>query len=243
MPTVTPGDMRPPAPAGTKAPGGSRGGGRRGRLRLGLAAAAAAVAVAIIYLIVAMTAHLPPFGTATLAPSSPAPATTAPASTGPRPSPAAASPATSPDDLRGHVPGDLPRDLPGHVPATSPADVPAGVPGRVPAGVPAGVPGHVPAGPPRPPHRRPPRRGYPCLGQLRTSTSGGCAEPAHGPIARLRLVRSHPGGPGSARPVLVGQSHERGVAGHGVSQAHVLQLGQCSPGRAVAHVGRSRPAR
>ena len=66
---------------------------------IGLAAAATAAAVAIIYLIAATTAHLPPFGTATLAPSSPAPATTAPASTGPRPSPAAASglrPATAP---------------------------------------------------------------------------------------------------------------------------------------------------
>ena len=36
--------------------------------------------------------------------------------------------------------------------------------------------------------------------------------------------------------ILVGKSHERRVAGHGVSQAHLFQLGQCSPGRAVAHV-------
>jgi len=95
-PTVTPGDMLPLAAAGTEAPGGSRGGGRSGRSHLGLAGAAAAVALIIIYLIVAMTAHLPPFSKASSAPSSPAPTTTAPASTGPRPSPVATSPATSP---------------------------------------------------------------------------------------------------------------------------------------------------
>ena len=95
-PTVTPEDMLPLAAAGTEAPGDSRGGGRPGRSHLGLAGAAAAVALIIIYLIVAMTAHLPPFSKASFAPPPPAPATTVSASTGPRPSPAATSPVTSP---------------------------------------------------------------------------------------------------------------------------------------------------
>jgi hypothetical protein len=96
MPAVTPEDMPAPAADGAETPGDIRGGRRPGRVRPGLAGAAAAAALMIIYLIVAMTAHLPPFGTATLAPPSPAPATTSPASTGPRPSPAVASAATSP---------------------------------------------------------------------------------------------------------------------------------------------------
>jgi len=98
MPTGTSEDMLPLAAA--EAPGNNRGERRPGRLRLGLAATAAAVALIIIYLIVAVTAHLSPFGEVTIVPSSSAPVTTAPASTGPRPSPvvtsAAASPATSP---------------------------------------------------------------------------------------------------------------------------------------------------
>ena len=118
-PTVTPGDMLPLAAAETEAPGGSRGGGRPGRSRLGLAATAAAVALIIIYLIVAMTAHLPPFSKASSVPSSPALATTAPASTGPRPSPvatpAAISPATSPATSPPTTPANS-------SPATSPAD-------------------------------------------------------------------------------------------------------------------------
>jgi serine/threonine protein kinase len=60
-PTVTPGEMPPLAAARTEAPGDSRGAGRPGHSHLGLAGAAAAVALVIIYLIVAMTAHLPPF--------------------------------------------------------------------------------------------------------------------------------------------------------------------------------------
>ena len=91
----TAGTVSPPAAAGTKAPGGGRGVGPPGHFRLGLASAAAAVALAIAYLIVAITAHLPPFSEASFAPSSPALATTAPVSTGPRPSPVATFPATS----------------------------------------------------------------------------------------------------------------------------------------------------
>jgi len=120
-PTVTPGDMLPLAAAGTEAPGDSRGGGRSGRSRLGLAGAAAAVALIIIYLIVAMTAHLPPFSKASSAPSSPAPTTTAPASTGPRPSPVATSPATTPATSPATTPATSPATSPATTPATSPA--------------------------------------------------------------------------------------------------------------------------
>ena len=66
----------PPAAARTEAPGDGRGGGRPGRSGLGLASAAAAVALVISYLIVALTAHLPPFGKASFAPAAPAPAAT-----------------------------------------------------------------------------------------------------------------------------------------------------------------------
>jgi len=81
--------------AGTMAPGG-RAGRWPGRSRLGLAGAAVAVALAVAYLIVAMTARLPPFGKPSLPPSSPGPVTTAPASTRPRPSSAVTSPTTPP---------------------------------------------------------------------------------------------------------------------------------------------------
>ena len=93
-PRLVLGYVPPPVTAGTETPG-SREGGRPGRSRLGLAAAAA-LSLMVIYLIVALTTHLPPFSKATSAPSSPAPATSAPASTGPRPSPETTSPATSP---------------------------------------------------------------------------------------------------------------------------------------------------
>ena len=123
-PTVTPGDMLPLAAAGTEAPGG-RGGGRPGHSRLGLAGAAAAVALIIIYLIAAMTAHLPPFGKASSAPSSPAPTTTAPASTGPRPSPVATSPAT-PSPATSYPATSPATSYPATSPATSyPATSPA----------------------------------------------------------------------------------------------------------------------
>jgi len=134
MPTVTPGDTLPLAAAGNEAPGGKWGGGRPGRLRLALAGGTAAVALIVMYLIVAMTAHLPPFGKTIPAPSSPAPATTAPASTGPRPSPPGTSPAT------------LPATSPGTSPPTSPATSPATSPGTSPPTSPATSPAISPAG-------------------------------------------------------------------------------------------------
>ena len=144
-PTVSPGEMLPLAAAGTEAPGGSRGGGLPDRLRLGLAGAATAVALIAIYLIVAMTAHLPPFGKATLAPSSPAPATTAPASTGPRPSPVATSPATTPATTPATSPATTPATSPATTPATSPATTPATTPATSPATTPATSPATSPA--------------------------------------------------------------------------------------------------
>ena len=154
-PTVTPGDMLPLAAAETEAPGGSRGGGRPGRSRLGLAAAAAAVALIIIYLIVAMTAHLPPFSKASSVPSSPASATTAPASTAPRPSPVATSAATSPATTPATSPATTPANS---SPATSPATSspatsrPTSAPATSPANSsPANSPATSPADPrPRP---------------------------------------------------------------------------------------------
>jgi eukaryotic-like serine/threonine-protein kinase len=139
MPTGTPEDMRPLATAAIEAPGDGRGGRRPSRLRLGLAGAAAAAAVAIIYLIVAMTAHLPPFGQATVAPSSPASA-----STGPRPSPVVASPvtsaatspvtsaATSPATSAATSPVTSAATSPGTSPATSPSTSAATSPGTSP---------------------------------------------------------------------------------------------------------------
>ena len=120
-PTVTPGDMLPLAAAGTEAPGDSRGGGRAGHSHLGLAGAAAAIALMIGYLIVAMTAHLPPFTKASFAHSPPAPATTAPALTRPRPSPVATSRATSPATSRATSPATSRATSPATSRATSPA--------------------------------------------------------------------------------------------------------------------------
>ncbi len=124
MPTVPPGDMLPPAAAGTEAPGDSRTGRRPGRLGLGLAGAATAAALILIYLIVAMTAHLPPFGKATLAPSSPAAATTAAASTGSRPSRAATSPVASPATSPAASPATSPPTSAATSPVTSAATSP-----------------------------------------------------------------------------------------------------------------------
>jgi serine/threonine protein kinase len=123
-PTLILGDILPPATAGTETPGG-REGGRPGRSRLGLAAVAAAVSLMVLYLIVAMTAHLPPFSKATFAPSSPAPATTAPASTGPRSSsPETTSPATSTPTSRATSPPTAPVTSPPTSPVTSPPTSP-----------------------------------------------------------------------------------------------------------------------
>ena len=126
MPKVTPGDMLPPAAAGTEAPGGRRGGRRPGRPRLGLAGAVAVAALIGIYLIVAMTAHLPPFSKGSFAPSSPAPATSAATSSGPPPSPAAITPAATPLTTPVTSPVITPVTSPATSPAASPATLPAG---------------------------------------------------------------------------------------------------------------------
>ncbi len=150
-PTVTPEAMLPLAAAGTEASGGSRGGGRPGRSRLGLAGAAAAAALMVIYLIAAMTAHLPPFSKASSAPSSPAPTTTAPASTGPRPSPVATSPASSPASSPAATSAaSSPETSPASSPATSAASSPATSPASSPATSPASSPATSPAGSSRP---------------------------------------------------------------------------------------------
>ena len=117
-----------PVPAaaafGTEGPGSKRERERPGHSQLGPVSAIAAVALVIAYLIVAMTAHLPPFSTASSGPSSPAPATTAPASAGPQPfpntTPPPAFPATSPVTS----PPTFPADFPGTSPPTSPVTSP-----------------------------------------------------------------------------------------------------------------------
>jgi serine/threonine protein kinase len=121
-PTQVLGDVLPPATAGTETPGG-RGGGRPGRSRLVLAAAAA-LSLMVLYLVVALTAHLPPFSKATFAPSSPAPATTSPASTGPRPSPGTTSRATSTPTSGATFPPTFPPTSPVTSPVTSPPTSP-----------------------------------------------------------------------------------------------------------------------
>jgi serine/threonine protein kinase len=128
-----PGKPVPPAAAfGTEGPGRKRERERPGHSRLGPVSAIAAVALVIAYLIVAMTAHLPPFSTASSAPSSPAPATTAPASAGPQPSPnttsppafPAASPVTSPPTAPPASPATSPPASPATSPPASPATSP-----------------------------------------------------------------------------------------------------------------------
>ena len=105
-------DDLPPVPA---AEPGTSGPGPAGRL--GLAGGATAVALLIVYLVLAMLAHLPPFGQASYAPSSPAPATTAPASTGTRSSPGTTPPASSPVTT---PPVTTPPTTPVTTPATTP---------------------------------------------------------------------------------------------------------------------------
>jgi serine/threonine protein kinase len=121
-------------------------GGRPGRSRLTLAGTAAAAALLVFYLIVAMTAHLPPFGTATFAPSSPAPATTASSSpTGGRSAPETTVPATSTPapgptsspTFRATFPATSPATSPVTSPPTSPATSPVTSPPTSPATSPA----------------------------------------------------------------------------------------------------------
>ena len=186
-PTVTPGDMLPLAAAGTEAPGGSREGGLPGRLRLGLAGAATAVALIAIYLIAAMTAHLPPFSKASSAPLSPAPATTAPASTRPRPSLVATSPATTPATSS---PATTPATSPATTPATSPATTPATSPATSPATTPATSPATTPATSPAT---------TPATSPATTPATSPAASPATMPATSPAASRATPPA-GSSRP-------------------------------------------
>jgi eukaryotic-like serine/threonine-protein kinase len=111
-------------PTGIEAPGGKRERERPGHSQLGPVSAVAAVALVVAYLIVAMAAHLPPFSTASSAPSSPAPATTAPASAGPQPS----SNTTSPPAFPATSPVTFPVTSPPAFPATSPVTSPPNSP-------------------------------------------------------------------------------------------------------------------
>src|SRR5690242_7256281 len=113
-------DDQPPVPA---AEPGISGPGPAGRP--GLAGATTAVALLAIYLVLAMLAHLPPFGQASYAPSSPAPSTTAPASTGIRSSPETTPPATSPVTT---TPVTTPPTTPVTTPPTTPVTTPPTTP-------------------------------------------------------------------------------------------------------------------
>jgi serine/threonine protein kinase len=122
---ATPGPAQPPPATGTQTPG-RRAEGRPGRPRPELVGAAAAtVALVIAYLVVAMTAHLPPFSKTSAVPSPPATTTTAPHSPGPRPSPAVSSPATSPFTSPAGSPASSPATGSASSPATSSASSPA----------------------------------------------------------------------------------------------------------------------
>jgi len=125
---ATPGPALPPPATGTQTPG-RRAKGRPGRPPPELVSAAAvAVALIIAYLVVAMTAHLPPFSKTSVVPSSPATTTTAPPSPGPRPSPAVSSQATSPSTSPVTSPATSPVTSPATSPASSPATSPASSP-------------------------------------------------------------------------------------------------------------------
>jgi serine/threonine protein kinase len=113
---------------------------RPGLPRPGLAGTVTAVALLIAYLVVAMTAHLPPFGRAPAAPSSPAPASTAPASAGTRPAPPASSPATLPVTSRPASPVTSPVSSPPASPVTSPVTSPPASPATSPPASPVTSP-------------------------------------------------------------------------------------------------------
>jgi serine/threonine protein kinase len=110
--------------------------GRAGRL--GLAGVITAVALLAVYLVLAMLAHLPPFGQASYTPSSPAPATTAPASTGTRSSPATTPPATTPP-ATSPVP-TTPVTTPPTTPVTTPPTTPVTTPPTTPVTTPPTTP-------------------------------------------------------------------------------------------------------
>jgi len=143
-PTVTPGVVLPLTAAGTETPGASRRGGQPRHSHLELAAAVAAVALTVIYLIVAMTTHLPPFSKGSFAPLPAVPATTAPASSGPRPSPPPTAPPTSPVSSPAASPTTSPAASPTTSPPTSPASSPAASPTTSPPTSPATSPAASP---------------------------------------------------------------------------------------------------
>jgi serine/threonine protein kinase len=136
----------------TEGPGSKREREWPGHSQLGPVSAIAAVALVIAYLIVAMTAHLPPFSTASSAPSSPAPATTAPASAGPQPSPdttpppafPATSPVTSPPTSPPASSATSPVTSPPTSPVTSPPTSPVTSPPTSPVTSPPTTPGTYP---------------------------------------------------------------------------------------------------
>ena len=138
-----------PVPAaaafGTEGPGSKRERERPGHSQLGPVSAIAAVALVIAYLIVAMTAHLPPFSTASSAPSSPAPATTAPASAGPQPSPNTTSPPAFPATSPVTSPPSSPVTSPPSSPVTSPPTSPVTSPPTSPVTSPVTSPPTSPA--------------------------------------------------------------------------------------------------
>jgi serine/threonine protein kinase len=162
----------PLAAAGTQVPGGNRERERPGHSHLGLAGAAAAVALLIAYLVVAMTARLPPFGQATIAPSSPAPATSVPASRGPQPSPTVTSQVTSPPTSPATSPPTSPLTSPPTSPATSPLTSPPTSPVTSPPTSPA-------TSPPTSPVTSPPTSPatFPSTSPA-TSSAGLCRHPA-----------------------------------------------------------------
>ena len=179
MPTVAPGDMPPPAAAGTQAPGGRRAGRRPGRSGLGLAGAAAAAALIGIYLIVAMTAHLPPFSKGSFAPSPPAPATTAATSSGPPPSPAAITAATTPATSPVTTPATSPVTTPATSPATTPVTTSATSPVTTPVTTPVTSQATSPAT-------------SPATSSVTTPAASPAASPATSPAA-LPAGSSRPG--------------------------------------------------
>jgi eukaryotic-like serine/threonine-protein kinase len=112
--------------------------GRPGHPRPELVSAAAVtVALVVAYLVVAMTAHLPPFSKTSAVPSPPATTTTAPPSPGPRPSPAVSSLATSPFTSPASSPASSPATGSASSPATSPASSAATSPATSSASSPA----------------------------------------------------------------------------------------------------------
>ena len=231
---ATPGPALPPPATGTQTPG-RRAEGRPGRPRPELVSAAAvAVALIIAYLVVAMTAHLPPFSKTSVVPSSPATTTTAPPSPGPRPSPAVSSPATSPFTSPVISPSTSPVTSPA-IFVTSPGPHLSGdQPGQFSGDLSGQFSGYL-----RVQFRAALRRDlfgqFP--GGLRVQFTGDLFGYFPGDLP-VRFPGDLCGGlpcglfgeaiqeyPGSARCTLIGKSHERRVAGHGVSHAHFFQLG------------------